>query len=79
MEQDHPVMYAALKIVLAWGAYVGSITLSEWQAIVGIVGGLTVIAFTALQLYILWRDKIVRHRNSQFTRSTDTAPVGLGD
>jgi len=51
---DHDTNTAVLKVLVAWvGTVFGGITLS------GLVLSLTAI-YTALQIYILVRDKIVR-------------------
>lgn len=78
MENDHTVWYYVTKIVAIWVAYLGTISLVQIQAIVGIGGGLAVIGYTCLQAYILWRDKIVRYRPpGSATRSSDTRPTPL--
>lgn len=78
MNEDHSVLSAMIRIVLAWAGFIGSLSLAQWQAMVAIVGGLAVLIFTTMQIYILWRDKIVRYRPpGSATRSTDTSPTPL--
>ncbi|MGD9674506.1 MAG: hypothetical protein AB7U98_13620 [Candidatus Nitrosocosmicus sp.] len=59
-EPDHhtTVMGAVTKIILAWIGFLGSVKLTEWAAVVGILSGLAAFVFTALQIYVLWRDKL---------------------
>lgn len=59
------------KIFASWAGVLGAVTLQQWGAIVGIVAGLLAAGYTALQFYILWRDKIVNYRPVKRTRSTD--------
>lgn len=78
---ENPALYGWGKILLSWVGTLGTIGLAQWHVVVGILVGLAVLIFTCLQIYVLWRDKIVRWRPSnKFSRSTDTtAPAGLGD
>lgn len=75
--ENHDTSVGVAKILLAWIIALGSITLAQTAVIVGIVSGLLAIIFTALQIYILWRDKIVKYRPpGAATRSTDLGPLG---
>lgn len=79
-EAEHPVIAAFLKIFVAWALWIGSLTAQQWQAIAGIFASGAVFAFTALQIYVLWRDKIARYRApGSHTRKSDdqTSPMGL--
>ena len=49
-------------------AYLGNLTLAEWQLIIAIIGGVLFIAYTAMQAFVFWRDKVRRHGG----RSGDT-------
>lgn len=79
MLSDHPAAVGWLKIVISWAAYLSAISLTQWQALVAIFGGLVVIVFTSLQIYVLWRDKIVKYRApGSATRKEDkTEPMPL--
>jgi len=43
-----------------FAGWIGSLSLSDWNLIVAIVGGVVVITLGLLQIYLLWRDKIKR-------------------
>lgn len=76
--EDHPVMNAVGKIIAVWIAALGSMTLAQWASIIGILSGLAAITYTLLQMYVLWRDKIVRYRPpGSATRASDTGPGEL--
>lgn len=72
-----------MKILASWlGAIitaVGAVTLNQWALIVAIIGGILAAMYTVLQMYVLWRDKILSGpgRAGKRTRSTDTAPGDL--
>lgn len=79
--ENHPVLAPIFKVVLAWIGALGTVSAAQWQAVIGILVGLVTLIYTGSQLYVLWRDKIIRYRapGSQ-TRTTDyssTAPDKL--
>ena len=49
-----------MRIVVVVLAWLGSIKLADLQAVVAILSGLGVLIYTAMQAYVLWRDRI-RH------------------
>ncbi len=54
--------------MIAWVfAWLASIKLADVQLVVSIVGGLAVLMYTALNTYVLWRDK-VRRKSQEETR-----------
>lgn len=79
MNEDHSVISAILRIIFAWAGFIGSLSLAQWQAMVAIFGGLAVIVFTTMQIYVLWRDKIVKYRppGSMTRVSDETGPTPL--
>lgn len=79
MDEDHSVLSAVLRIVLAWTGFIGSLSLAQWQAVIAIIGGLSVLFFTVLQIYVLWRDKIVKYRppNALTRKEDQTEPMPL--
>lgn len=79
MEHHDSIWVVFCKVVMAWagaiGAAVGAVTLNQWALIVAIIGGILAGFYTILQMYVLWRDKILSGpgRAGKMTRSTDTA------
>lgn len=63
MKHEHSDMAEVLTrvgaVIVAW---VGSITLGDVQALVGIVSGLAVLVYTVFNTYVLYRDKVKRRR-----------------
>lgn len=53
---------AYIKILLSWILALGSLTLGQWALIAGIVASILASIFTILQIYVLWRDKVIRRR-----------------
>lgn len=53
---------AYFKILVAWVLALGSLTLGQWALIAGIVASVLASLFTILQIYVLWRDKIIRRK-----------------
>jgi len=49
-------------------AYLGNLTLAEWQTLIALIGGVLFIAYTGMQAFVFWRDKVRRHGG----RSGDT-------
>ncbi len=71
--KDHPVI---ANVATVAGA-VGSITLSQWSVIAGLVLAVLTIIYTSINIYVLWRDKVIRYRRPQArTRATDHAELG---
>jgi hypothetical protein len=64
-EQGLPVAQTIAK-VLAWVfAWLLSVELADVQVTVSIVGGLVVLVYTALNTYVLWRDKVRKKREGE--------------
>jgi len=53
------VIVRMVTVVVAW---LGSITLGDVQAVVGIISGAAVLVYTIANTYVLWRDKIRGNR-----------------
>ena len=53
-------MFARIVAVVA--AWLGSITLGDVQTVVAILSGIAVLTYTAVNTYVLWRDKIKANR-----------------
>ena len=51
---EHPFA-RALWLIVGWLA---SVTLADVQLVVSIISGVGVLIYTAMQAYVLWRDKI---------------------
>lgn len=49
------VIVRVIGVILAW---LGSLKLGDIQAFMAILSGMCVFVYTALQIYVLWRDKI---------------------
>lgn len=70
--EDHETRNAWAKIVFVWLAGIGSLTAQQWAVIAGLISTILVAVYTAMQIYVLWRDKIIRYRPSHQTRVGDT-------
>lgn len=53
---------AIRQVAIGWVLYIGAISVEDVAQWVALVGGLMVIAHTGLQIYVLWRDKVIRRR-----------------
>lgn len=53
-----------MRMAVAALGWVVSIELADVQLVVAILSGLVVIVFTALNTYVLWRDRIRGQRKS---------------
>lgn len=62
MKQDSEFRGALMKPFLWIGAWFGSVTLADIQAVVGIVSGLIVAGLAATNWYFLLRDRLRRGR-----------------
>lgn len=51
---------AVSRLIFGIALWLGSVTLSQIAAVVGIFVGLLSGAYTVMQMYVLWRDKIAR-------------------
>lgn len=70
--QDHETRNAWAKIAFVWLAGIGSLTAQQWAVIAGLVSTILVAVYTAMQIYVLWRDKIVKYRPVHNTRVGDS-------
>lgn len=62
MKQDSEFWGALMKPFLWIGAWLGTITLSDIQAVVGIVSGVVVAGLAATNWFFLLRDRLRRGR-----------------
>lgn len=51
---------AVSRLFIGIALWLGSVTISQVAAVVGIFVGLLSGAYTIMQMYVLWRDKIAR-------------------
>jgi uncharacterized membrane-anchored protein len=59
-----------VRLVLTVVALFSSIQLTEWALIFGIISTFLTGCYAALQIYILWRDKIARRKGKPFPETT---------
>lgn len=50
------------RAVVVWAGFVGSISLAHVATALGILLTVLTTVYTALQIYVLWRDKIARRK-----------------
>ncbi len=68
MSNAHPIATNVAAVV----GTVGSFTLAQWSVLAGIVVAVLTIIYTGLNIYVLWRDKIIKYRKpGTRTRATD--------
>lgn len=70
--EDHEKRNAITNIVFVWLASIGSLTVQQWAVTAGLISTILVAVYTAMQIYVLWRDKIIRYRPNHQTRVGDT-------
>lgn len=59
---EHETKVAAVKVGLSWLGAGAALQLSDYASVAAIVTSIVVTVYTALQLYVLVRDKIIRDR-----------------
>lgn len=59
---DHPISVAATKLLVVWAGFWASITLHDIYQILSILVQGAVFVFTALQIWILVRDKLSKNK-----------------
>jgi len=64
-DEVHQMLVAGSKVGAAWGATIFTVTLQDVQVVAHIVAVLLAAAYSATQLYVLWRDKIAHRRGSR--------------
>lgn len=69
--EAHPFIAAVVKSFVGLAGTVGTVTLAQFHLFTGILVGLFTLVFIGLQVYVLWRDKIIKYRPNTRTRSTD--------
>jgi hypothetical protein len=57
-EVDNPVGAAVIRVGTLIAAWLAALKAADIQVWVAIVGGLSVVVYTWMQAYVLWRDKM---------------------
>ena len=59
---DTDMKVACAKVFISWLCVLASMKLADWTLLVGLISGVMAAIFTGLQIFVLWRDKIRKHR-----------------